>query len=111
MSEAKFVSRRAALGALTAAAGAGLARPALAKGLVEWRMATSWPKNLPGPGVSAERLAASIARLSEGRLTVKVFAAGELVPALEVFDAVAGGAAEIGHTASLYWVGKMPAAP
>ncbi|MCE1236365.1 MAG: TRAP transporter substrate-binding protein [Hyphomicrobiales bacterium] len=111
MTQAKLTTRRGALGAFGLAAGATLARPAVAKGLVEWRMATSWPKNLPGPGVSAERLARSIERLSDGRLTIKLYAAGELVPALEVFDAVAGGSAEMGHTASLYWVGKMPAAP
>lgn len=112
MSESSRPTRRGALAAAGAlVAGSTLPRPALAKGLVEWRMATSWPKNLPGPGVSAERLASAIGRLSEGRLTVRVYAAGELVPALEVFDAVAGGSAEIGHTASLYWVGKMPAAP
>jgi TRAP-type mannitol/chloroaromatic compound transport system substrate-binding protein len=111
MTDRTTSTRRGALGAMALAAGAGLARPALAKGLVEWRMVTSWPKNLPGPGVSAERLARSIERLSDGRITVKVFAAGELVPALEVFDAVSGGTAEMAHTAALYWVGKMPAAP
>lgn len=111
MSETDTPTRRGAIAAGVLAAATGFARPAIAKGLVEWRMATSWPKNLPGPGVSAERLARSIERLSEGRLTIRVYAAGELVPALEVFDAVAGGSAEMGHTASLYWVGKMPAAP
>lgn len=108
-------TRRAALkGALaagTAALGAGLARPAIAKGLFEWKMVTSWPKNLPGPGISAERLARSIEKLSDGRLTIRVYAAGELVPALEAFDAVVGGTAEMAHTASIYWAGKMPAAP
>jgi TRAP-type mannitol/chloroaromatic compound transport system substrate-binding protein len=105
------LSRRSALGAAGLLAAAPLATPALAKGLAEWKMVTSWPKNLPGPGLSAERLAASIGRLSDGRLTVKVFAAGELVPALEAFDAVAGGTAEMAHTAAIYWQGKMPAAP
>ncbi len=111
----RTTTRRAALtGAMaagTAAVGVGLARPAIAKGLVEWKMVTSWPKNLPGPGVSAERLARSIEKLSDGRITVRVYAAGELVPALEVFDAVAGGTAEMAHTAAIYWAGKMPAAP
>lgn len=104
-------TRRTALSAGLAGVAAAFATPALAKGLIEWRMVTSWPKNLPGPGISAERLAQSIGRLSDGRLTVKVFAAGELVPALECLDAVGGGAAEMAHTASLYWAGKMPAAP
>lgn len=108
-------TRRTALGAALAAGAAtltaGLARPAIAKGVIEWKMVTSWPKNLPGPGVSAERLARSIERLSDGRIVVRLFAAGELVPALEVFDAVAGGTAEMAHTAAIYWAGKMPAAP
>ncbi len=105
-------SRRSALKASLAALGAAtLATPAIASGRIEWKMVTSWPKNLPGPGVSAERLAQAIGRLSDGRLTVRVFAAGELVPPLECFDAVGGGTAEMAHTASLYWAGKMPAAP
>jgi TRAP-type mannitol/chloroaromatic compound transport system substrate-binding protein len=74
-----------------------------------WRMVTSWPKRLPGPGMSAERVAERVATLSGGRLAITVHAAGEVVPALEVLDAVGGGVAEIGHTASFYWQGKQPA--
>ncbi|MEZ5840720.1 MAG: hypothetical protein R3D02_09950 [Hyphomicrobiales bacterium] len=77
-------SRRNVLGGAIAGIGAAtLAAPAIASGAIEWRMVTSWPKNLPGPGVSAERLAARLETLSGGRLKVRVFAAGELVPALE----------------------------
>jgi TRAP-type mannitol/chloroaromatic compound transport system substrate-binding protein len=72
-------------------------------------MVTAWPKNFPGPGVSANRLATLISEMSDGRLQIKVYAAGELVPALEVFDAVSAGTAEMGHAASHYWAGKMPA--
>ena len=75
-----------------------------------WRMVTSWPKRLPGPGMSAERVAERITTLSGGRLDIAVHAAGEIVPAFEVLDAVGGGVAEMGHTASFYWQGKMPAA-
>jgi len=75
-----------------------------------WRMVTSWPKRLPGPGMSAERVAERIAALSGGRLQVTVHAAGELVPPLEVLDAVGGTVAEMGHTAAFYWQGKQPAA-
>lgn len=87
-----------------------LATPALSQGLKQWRMVTSWPKNSPGPGTSAQRVADRIGAMSDGRLTVKLYAAGEIVPALEVFDAVAGGTAEMAHTAAVYWQGKMPAA-
>lgn len=75
----------------------------------EWKMVTSWPKNSPGPGLTAERLAGRITAMSSGRLSVKVYGAGELVPALEVFDAVSRGTAELGHTAALFWRGKVPA--
>jgi TRAP-type mannitol/chloroaromatic compound transport system substrate-binding protein len=55
------------------------------------------PKRLPGPGLSAERVAERIRALSGGRLDIAVHAAGEVVPAFEVLDAVGGGVAEIGH--------------
>ena len=73
-------------------------------------MVTSWPKRLPGPGMSAERIAERINAMSGGRLQITVRAAGEMVPALEVLDAVGDGTAEIGHTAAFYWQGKIPAA-
>lgn len=75
-----------------------------------WKMVTSWPKNLPGLGTTAEHFAQLVGKLSNGRLSVQVFAAGELVPALEVFDAVASGTAELGHSAAYYWKGKSAAA-
>ncbi len=94
----------------TAAAGA-LAAPSVALAQSKrWRMVTSWPKRLPGPGMSAERVAERIKTLSGGRLEITVHGAGEVVPALEVLDAVGSGVAEIGHTAAFFWQGKMPAA-
>ena len=76
----------------------------------EWKMVTTWPKNFPALGTGAEHLAENITAMSGGRLKVKVYAAGELVPALEAFDAVSRGTAEMGHAASYYWKGKVPAA-
>ena len=74
-----------------------LAAPAVARAQTRrWRMVTSWPKRLPGPGMSAERVAERIALLSGGRLQITVHAAGEVVPAFEVLDAVGGGVAEMG---------------
>jgi TRAP-type mannitol/chloroaromatic compound transport system substrate-binding protein len=88
-----------------------LAAPTIARAQTKrWRMVTSWPKRLPGPGMSAERVAERIAALSGGRLQISVSAAGEVVPAFEVLDAVGGGVAEIGHTAAFFWQGKQPAA-
>jgi TRAP-type mannitol/chloroaromatic compound transport system substrate-binding protein len=66
---------------------------------------------LPGPGVSARRIAERITQMSDGALTIDVFAAGELVPPLQVLDAVSTGTVEMAHTAALFWSGKMPAAP
>ena len=74
-----------------------------------WKMVTTWPKNFPVLGTGAEHLAESITKMSNGRLQIKVYAAGELVPALGVFDAVSQGVAEMGHGASYYWKGKNPA--
>ncbi len=108
------ITRRAVAGAagLSAAGLAGaLAAPAVAQGdKRRWRMVTSWPKRLPGPGMSAERVAQRIGTLSGGRLEITVSAAGEVVPAFEVLDAVGTGVAELGHTAAFYWQGKEPAA-
>jgi TRAP-type mannitol/chloroaromatic compound transport system substrate-binding protein len=92
----------------SAAIGSSLALsfPAIAKNNIEWRMVTSWPKGLPGLGTGAERLAKTITKLSNGRIKIKVYSAGELVPALGVFDAVADGTAQLGHDASYYHLGK-----
>ena len=75
----------------------------------EWKMVTTWPKNLPGLGTAPERLADRLRVMSNGRLDIKVYGAGELVPALEVFDAVSQGTAQMGHGAAYYWRGKNPA--
>ena len=74
----------------------------------EWKLVMSWPKNLPGLATSAERLAQNIATMSNDRLTIKVYGAGEYVPAFQVFDAVSSGTAEMGHSAAYYWRGKAP---
>jgi TRAP-type mannitol/chloroaromatic compound transport system substrate-binding protein len=98
---------------LAASAAATLAAPHVARAQnapIRWRMITSWTKNLPGPGVSAERLAQRINRMSGGRMQVEVFAAGSIVPAFGVFEAISTGVAEMGHTASFFWDGKMPGA-
>lgn len=77
---------------------------------IQWKLVTSWPKNFPGLGVAPERFAEKVGQMSGGRLTVKVYGAGELVPALEVFDAVQAGTAQMGHSGAYYWKGKSPAA-
>jgi len=103
--------RRKLLMGAAAAPAALLAAPAVAQERIEWSLVTSWPRNLPGPGTTAQTIAERITRMTDGRLTVTLHAAGEMVPALEVFDAVSGNVAQMGHTASFFWSGKISAAP
>ena len=76
----------------------------------EWKMVTTWPKNFPGLGSGPENFARFVNEMSDGRLTVHVYGAGEIVPAFEVFDAVSQGVVDAGHGAAYYWKGKIPAA-
>ncbi|HET8725875.1 MAG TPA: TRAP transporter substrate-binding protein [Alphaproteobacteria bacterium] len=105
----RFLKGAALGGVASAAAASSFPAPAISQGRMEWRMVTTWPKNFPGLGVSAERIATRIGEMTDGRLTVRVFAAGELVPAFESFDAVIGGAAEMSHGAAYYWQNKSRA--
>jgi TRAP-type mannitol/chloroaromatic compound transport system substrate-binding protein len=105
------ITRRKLVGAGAVGLAGALAAPTVARAQTRrWRMITSWPKRLPGPGMSAERVAERIRTLSGGRIEIAVHAAGEVVPAFEVLDAVGSGVADMGHTASFYWQGKEPAA-
>jgi TRAP-type mannitol/chloroaromatic compound transport system substrate-binding protein len=105
------ISRRSLVGSAAFGVAGAIAAPRIARAAAtRWRMVTSWPKRLPGPGMSAERVAERIRALSGGRLEISVSAAGEVVPAFEVLDAVGSGVAEMGHTAAFYWQGKDPAA-
>jgi TRAP-type mannitol/chloroaromatic compound transport system substrate-binding protein len=76
----------------------------------DWKMVTTWPPNFPGLGTGVVRLADFIQRASGGRLRIRIYAAGELVPAFEVFDTVSSGTAEMGHGAAYYWKNKSEAA-
>ena len=91
----------------------GLAAPTKTKAAnqetFKWKMVTTWPPNFPGLGTGAMRMAKSIEKASSGRLKIKVFGGGELVPPFEVFDYVSGGGAEMGHGAAYYWRGKSDA--
>ena len=112
------MKRRHFVGGLAAAAGlaacsseSGDCRADPGRGeTFEWSMVTSWPPGLPGLGTGAQDLADRVARASANRLTIKVYAAGELVPAFEVFDAASRGAVEMGHGAAYYHKGKVDAA-
>ena len=91
-----------------AAVASAFPKPAIAQGARELKMVTIWPKALPGLQSGAERVAQSITSLSGGRLQVKVFAAGELVSAMESFDAASSGLADFYHGSEITWAGKSP---
>ncbi len=113
MNRRKFVvATTLTAGSLTACGKPEAIGTAVAPGAkpLHWKMVTSWPANFPGLGAGAARLAEMIGRMSGGRLTVKVFGGGELVPPFEVFDAVSQGTAQMGHSGAYYWKGKAEAA-
>lgn len=76
----------------------------------KWKIVTTWPAHFPILQESVDRFAKSVEIMSKGQLKIKVYAGNELVPPLQVFDAVSQGIAEMGHGASYYWAGKVPAA-
>ena len=75
----------------------------------KWKMVTTWPPNFPVVGESANMFADLVEKMSAGRMKITVYGGGELVPALEAFDAVSSGAAEMASGASYYWAGKSQA--
>lgn len=106
MKRRKFLQTAAVGGAIAGAS--AFPAPALSQGRIEWRMVTLWPRNLPGPGVAAQRVADRITALTGGRIAVRLFAAGEVVPAPGAFDAVAAGTADLYHGVPGFWISKSP---
>lgn len=100
---------KAAVGGATAAAAGTLAAPLYAQGRRTITLVTTWGRGLAGVHDSALRCAENITALTDGQLTVDLKAAGELVGAFEVFDAVSAGQADAYHGADYYWVGQHPA--
>ncbi len=74
-----------------------------------WKMTTTWPPNFPIVGEGCKLLANWVKKMSGGRMEITVYGGGELIPALEGFDAVSNGAVEMNHGAAYYWAGKVPA--
>jgi len=77
----------------------------------ELKMVTTWPRDFPGLGDGAEHVARYITEMSGGKMRVRLYAAGELVGAFDVFDAVAGGSADLYHGADYYWTSRSRAYP
>jgi TRAP-type mannitol/chloroaromatic compound transport system substrate-binding protein len=114
MKRRQFVTGLAAAAGVTAcaqeSADCTAADGAVPQESFEWNLVTSWPPGLPGLGVGVENLARRIETASNGRLKIKIFSGGELVPALEVLDAVSRGTVQMGHDSAYYHRGKVPAA-
>lgn len=91
-------------------AGVTVAAPAIAQSLPElkWRMTTSWPKSLDTLYGGAELMSKAVAEATDNKFQIQVFSAGEIVPGLQVVDAVQNATVEMGHTASYYYFGKDP---
>ena len=105
MQRRKFLTG-AAVGA--AAASTTIAAPAIAQSMpeIKWRLASSFPKSLDTIYGAGEVLAKRVAEATDGKFQIRVFAGGEIVPGLQVLDAVQNGTVECGHTVSYYYVGK-----
>ena len=95
---------------LGVAGAATVAAPAIAQSMpeIKWRMPTSWPKSLDTLYGGAEMMAKVVAEATDNKFQIQTFAGGEIVPGLQVLDAVQNGTVEIGHTASYYYFGKDP---
>ena len=103
----KYGRRNFLLGAASSIViGSALSTPSISKNIRRLNMVTTWPKNLPGLGTSPERIAVRVKEATEGKLEIKVFAAGELVPAFEAFDAASSVLADMYNGAEYYWQGK-----
>lgn len=98
-----------AIGAASLSGALAQGKPAIASDKKTWRMVTTWPRNAPGVGVNAQRFADRIEAMSDGRLTIELHAAGELIPPFESLDAVQQGTADLAHSAPFFWLGKSRA--
>jgi len=109
MNRRRFL-RNAGVGAASAAAATTVAAPAIAQSMPElkWRLTSSFPKSLDTIYGAAEQMAKVVAEATDNKFQIRVFASGEIVPGLQVADAVQNGTVEMGHTAAYYFFGKDP---
>lgn len=109
MKRRDFIHKVIKQASVSAAAATAVTAPAIVRAdtKIKWKMVTTWPKNFPVLGTGANQLADLITEMSDARIKVKVYGAGELIPAFEVFDAVSRGTAQLGHGSAYYWKGKI----
>src|SRR5260370_34463953 len=110
MNRRKFITTAAIGGVAAAAAATNFPKPAIAQSQpeIKWRLASSFPKSLDTLYGGAEQIGKRVAEATDNKSQIRVFAGGEIVPALQVLDAVQNNTVELGHTASYYYVGKDP---
>jgi TRAP-type mannitol/chloroaromatic compound transport system substrate-binding protein len=110
MKRRKFITTAAIGGVSAAALASSFPKPAIAQSQpeIKWRLASSFPKSLDTLFGGAEQIAKRVAEATDNKFQIRPFAAGEIVPALQVLDAVQNNTVELGHTASYYYVGKDP---
>src|SRR6476469_7041743 len=102
------ISRRNFARLAVTSGAAAVASPAIAQGAIKWRLASSFPKSLDGLWGASPTLAKYVNEMSDGKFTIQSFAAGEIVPGLQVLDACANGTVECGHSYGGYYIGKNP---
>src|SRR5260370_24897143 len=103
------VSRRT-FARLAAVGTAAVASPAIAQqATIKWRLASSFPKAIEGLWGASVTVAKFVGEMSDGKFEIQPFAAGEIVPGLQVLDATANGTVESGHSYGGYYIGKNPA--
>ena len=105
------MKRRQFLTAMGAgAAAAAIAKPAIAQSAptIKWRLTASWPKSLDTLFGACETFSKLVSEATDGKFQIQTFAAGEIVPGLQVLDAVQNGTVEMGHSAQYYYIGKDP---
>ena len=109
MKRRDFLKKSAVAGVGAAAAASTFSTPAISQGLKKMVVVSTWPRDFPGLGTGAQRVAQRINDATDGRISVEYFAAGERVGAFDSFDEVASGNAQAYHAADYYWKGKHPA--
>jgi TRAP-type mannitol/chloroaromatic compound transport system substrate-binding protein len=109
MQRRKFI-KTAGVGAAGVAAASTVSAPAIAQSMpsVKWRLTSSFPKSLDTLYGGSELFAKVVGEMTDGKFEVRAFASGEIVPGLQVADAVQNGTVEAGQTAAYYFFGKHP---
>ncbi len=108
MKRRDFIKKAGVTGTVGAVAASTLAAPAIAQERIDMVIVSTWPRDFPGLGTGAQRLAQRISDMTDGRIAVQYFAAKERVGAFDSFDEVASGNAQAYHAADYYWKGKHP---